>query len=153
MGLKKTILGERSTQLFIDVKDFPAKDINGGDLYYQGWIAEVCPPGEEEFEVIPAAYLDATIQDDGQVPGQISSNNVIQHPKRAVAFDVERFSRDRMVPIDGVWTITTRHISIAGVAGPQSPYNKFPLDLSRPAGTGVMPQVIPAPVSGASVHL
>ena len=150
--LRKIHANQRAT-VFVDVREFPDTDINNGDLYYQGWMLEVLPPGEEEFEVVPAEFIDATILDDGKLPGQISPNHVIQHPKQAVAFEVERFAEARAIQgakrKDGVWKFAIRHVSISGVVGGQEPYATLMLDLSKPGKTDVMPVVGAFPATRA----
>jgi hypothetical protein len=148
MPAKKILVQPRAT-LKVTMLDSPATDIKGGDVFIQGWLIEVLPPGEEVFEVIPSAYLDASLQDDGMLPGQVSANGVIQRPKKTVTFKIEDFVEARDLKIDGGWTFTIRHVSLAGKVSEQEPYVTMYLDLSEPARTNVSPTVTAFPATGA----
>jgi hypothetical protein len=147
--LKPTYAHTR-TRVKIDVRDFPDRDEKGGDLYLQGWAVEVCVPGDEVFQLVPAEFIDASIQDDGKLPGQISVDHVIQHPKQCVAIEVERLAEALgLTRPDGVWTFAVRFVSMSGVFGAQEPYAKILLDLSKPGKTNVQPDVKAYPATRA----
>jgi len=115
------------------ITDVPVKDDKGGDSFNAGFILEVMPPGQERFEVIPAPFIKALVNEQGGQPGQVRPNGTVLLPATIAKIYLERFVEYRNLPLDGLWTFTHRWVSMAGKVSDQEPYQKLYLDLNKPA--------------------